>query len=436
MRKIYLTLALIIGFGWSYAQNNQLPVLKKESTQFTKAEMEQKANSVRKYISNRDASSSKATLSRWYGFAFAIDDKLGNIATAGANNIWPDTTVLVNYGSSGYSGPWIHAIGECINPVSDWFDPAVPTDLDINKYMSYSVDSINFYGFYNRTAAHSSAVDTIAIQLLANGDGNYQWNQSNNPWVMTDYGTDTLLFKGIKHASLINYSTSSIYTTIKFPLTAGMQNDTLSNGVNFFQIPVNLQVPAGQVFVASIRFIPGYTWTANVDTIDNLNSLRFISYEENGDGGGSGTLPSYTKRDWNCSYILSQQSMYNAASAVFMPSYGYTAPFGYEHHWLEFLLTSNQTSIATSSASNLSVSQNQPNPFNGTTTIEYSINTKANVMLNVYNVAGAKVLTIDEGTKAAGNYSIKINSSNLKSGVYYYSVNAGDYKITKKMIVY
>jgi hypothetical protein len=224
--------------------------------------------------------------------------------------------------------------------------------------------------------------------------------------------------------------------TYKYPLTASAAGDTLSNGVHYFKLPVNLQVPAGETFVTAVQFIPGATWTANVDTITDFNHLRFISYEENGDGGGSGTLPSYTKRDWNCSYILPSNWMYKASSSVYAPSYAFVAGYGYEHHWIEFLLTADETGIAKTVDNKLSVGQNQPNPFSGTTTINYTLSTKENVNLTVYNVAGAKVMEINEGVKAAGTHTIQLNASDLTSGVYYYTITAGNSQITKKMIVY
>lgn len=431
MRKIYLTLALMIGFGWAMAQN-QGGVIKTENEQISRTEMNKISQSVKKFRDVRNQST-KATISRWFGYGFELDNQLGNIATAGANNFWPDTTILVNY-STGYSGPWIHAIGEALNPKSTIFNSS--SALVINQYMPYTIDSVGFYCIYYRESATASAVDTLQFQFLEDGDGDYYWESGGNPWVLSDYGTDTLWFKGIKHASLMNYATDSAYTTYKFPLTSGMENDTLSNGINYFKFPINMQISAGQTFVVAVQFIPGFTWAANVDTINNVNHMRFLSYEENGDAGGAGTLPSYTKFDWNCSYILPESWMYSASSSVYAPSYAYTAPFGYEHHWIEFLLTANPDGIASSVKSNLTVGQNQPNPFSGTTNINYSITERADVAVSIYNVAGARVMELNQGSQNAGNHTITVNASALKAGVYYYTLKAGGKSVTKKMIVY
>ena len=206
--------------------------------------------------------------------------------------------------------------------------------------------------------------------------------------------------------------------------------------VNYFKVPIIKQIAAGQTFVATVRFAPGFSWTANSDTISSVNHLRFLSYEENGEAGGAGTLPSYTKFDWNCSYILHSTWMYNPTSTVYAPSYAFTAPFSYEHHWIEFLLTANEIGIANAKSNNLSVNQNQPNPFSNNTTITYTLDQRADVNLTVYNVAGAKVLEMNEGSKNAGSHQILLSADNLNSGVYYYTVSAGANQITKKMIVY
>ena len=77
-----------------------------------------------------------------------------------------------------------------------------------------------------------------------------------------------------------------------------------------------------------------------------------------------------------------------------------------------------------------------PNPFSGNSTINYSLTEKSDVSFEVFDVTGSKVMELNEGVKTAGNHSIQINASNLNAGVYYYSVIAGDKRITKKMIVY
>ncbi|HPN39396.1 MAG TPA: FISUMP domain-containing protein [Melioribacteraceae bacterium] len=80
------------------------------------------------------------------------------------------------------------------------------------------------------------------------------------------------------------------------------------------------------------------------------------------------------------------------------------------------------------------LNQNYPNPFNPTTNIEYSINNDLHVKLSVYNVLGELLFNVVNSFKTKGNYSEIIDMSNYNSGVYYYSLNAGNITETKKMI--
>ncbi len=82
-----------------------------------------------------------------------------------------------------------------------------------------------------------------------------------------------------------------------------------------------------------------------------------------------------------------------------------------------------------------SLSQNYPNPFNPSTEIRYSIRAASKVELTIYNILGQKIITLVNAQKAAGNYSVKFDASRFSSGVYFYSLKAGDFYETKKMIL-
>jgi len=81
------------------------------------------------------------------------------------------------------------------------------------------------------------------------------------------------------------------------------------------------------------------------------------------------------------------------------------------------------------------VYQNYPNPFNPTTNISYEIPVKSNVVIKVYNVLGSEVATLLNEEKLPGRYQVEFKASHLPSGIYFYSINAGEYKSTKKMIL-
>ena len=83
----------------------------------------------------------------------------------------------------------------------------------------------------------------------------------------------------------------------------------------------------------------------------------------------------------------------------------------------------------------LTVSQNSPNPFNGSSVVTVTIPRAASLSLNVYNITGQLVYSVDKGFVNAGTQQITINSRDLNTGVYFYTVKAGNESVTHKMIV-
>lgn len=84
--------------------------------------------------------------------------------------------------------------------------------------------------------------------------------------------------------------------------------------------------------------------------------------------------------------------------------------------------------------------QNYPNPFNPSTTIKYSIphvgtGHAPSVRLIVYDILGREVATLVNEKQKPGNYEIVFDASNLPSGIYFYSMHAGEFNSVKKMIL-
>lgn len=86
------------------------------------------------------------------------------------------------------------------------------------------------------------------------------------------------------------------------------------------------------------------------------------------------------------------------------------------------------------------LSQNYPNPFNPSTTISYDLPKSIHVKLVIYNVLGKEVRKLVDATQAAGHHQITWNSKNeaatsVASGVYFYRIKAGDFEMTRKLML-
>ena len=104
------------------------------------------------------------------------------------------------------------------------------------------------------------------------------------------------------------------------------------------------------------------------------------------------------------------------------------------------------------------LSQNYPNPFNPSTRIDYSIplskgvsngqgitpplkeaglsaEGRGMVKLTVTDILGRQIAVLVNEYKPAGNYSVNFDATNIPSGIYFYKLEAEDFKAVKKMVV-
>lgn len=84
-----------------------------------------------------------------------------------------------------------------------------------------------------------------------------------------------------------------------------------------------------------------------------------------------------------------------------------------------------------------SLSANYPNPFNPATTVDYSLPVGGFVSVKLYNSQGREVATIFNESKEAGYHSFTIDAAkySLASGVYFYRISAGNFTMTRKMLL-
>jgi hypothetical protein len=82
-----------------------------------------------------------------------------------------------------------------------------------------------------------------------------------------------------------------------------------------------------------------------------------------------------------------------------------------------------------------SLDNNYPNPFNPTTTINYSLASSGKVNISVYNILGQEVATLINKYQHAGEHRVAWNGHGLSSGVYIYRLRSNDFVQTKKMML-
>ncbi|MGD8782315.1 MAG: FlgD immunoglobulin-like domain containing protein [Ignavibacteria bacterium] len=108
--------------------------------------------------------------------------------------------------------------------------------------------------------------------------------------------------------------------------------------------------------------------------------------------------------------------------------------------WFDMEIITSVEQVSQELPEGFELSNNYPNPFNPSTSIEYSLPSEADVLLTIYNSVGQEVATLISEVQPAGVYKATWDGVNnfgatVSSGIYFYQLKAGSFISTKKMIL-
>ncbi|HRB01052.1 MAG TPA: T9SS type A sorting domain-containing protein, partial [Ignavibacteria bacterium] len=194
----------------------------------------------------------------------------------------------------------------------------------------------------------------------------------------------------------------------------------------------------------------GDNWTELKDSI--LNNKSFVDFKllkgtETGILLGINTqnfIPVILKTtnigiSWNETVISPTPTDLDMAFSVgFQSTDNWFASGGYEGAVIYNTDNGGTVSISENNITvpkDFSLNQNYPNPFNPTTMISFTIPQESFVSIKIYNSLGQEVTKLVNETKQAGNYDYNFDASSLSSGMYFYKIEAGDFKKVKSMVL-
>jgi hypothetical protein len=79
--------------------------------------------------------------------------------------------------------------------------------------------------------------------------------------------------------------------------------------------------------------------------------------------------------------------------------------------------------------------QNYPNPFNPVTHIRFALPEAAPVKIEIFNVLGERVKTLRDAVTPAGYHEVFLDGAQLESGIYFYRLQAGEFRQTRRMLL-
>jgi len=140
--------------------------------------------------------------------------------------------------------------------------------------------------------------------------------------------------------------------------------------------------------------------------------------------------------DWPVVLNGEEQSADNLMAIVFVQDEGTLEVLQAE--WVDVSEASSATEIASIPAEFV-LEQNYPNPFNPSTEIAFSLPSRADVTLTVFDISGREVAILANGQHNSGDHRVNFDASDLASGIYFYTLTAnidGQHQSqTRKMIL-
>jgi len=157
----------------------------------------------------------------------------------------------------------------------------------------------------------------------------------------------------------------------------------------------------------------GFEIERSIDNQDNFVTVGFV------EGKGSSTEINY--------YSFTDRPQVNGVNQLYyrLKQVDFDGTFSY----------SDVVNLSYDVPAAFVLSQNYPNPFNPSTRINYFVPQESFVSIKVYDFLGREVITLVNETRVIGSYEQVFDASNLPSGTYFYTMIAGNYSATKKMIL-
>lgn len=97
--------------------------------------------------------------------------------------------------------------------------------------------------------------------------------------------------------------------------------------------------------------------------------------------------------------------------------------------------TAIEADIAGEHSNEIKLLQNQPNPFQNHTQIQYHLPKSAKVDLLIYDILGNEFLQLNQGQQMAGSHQIEIDATKWAKGFYLYVLKVDNQQLVGKMIV-
>lgn len=313
---------------------------------------------------------------------------------------------------------WVSADNDFTGPGKAWFSQDKGYDCAVDENGNLHIFSTITSGF---TMSDDSLGYTFTPTVSAQVKTFYMYDTYT-----TGTSWDATLVDSLNTDNADEFSPFTDENGVPFPIDARMQMSRSDDGSKLFffwvdsEADLNEQVENSKPNIFGKGYdVTNQKWTLTKKfTEDNQNYFMYISNISLQTGTnykipGTISLPIDWPNDVN---------LINPMRHYFVN--------GLEFDQSEFVGVKN-----IDKAAGFDVSPNTPNPFNLQTTFNISLTETAHVTVDIINTLGTTVATLDKGNLTAGAHKVSFDGTDLASGLYFYTVKAGNKSVTRKMMV-
>ncbi len=405
-------------------------------------------------------------ISAWYDFMALIDQS--NVGSSLSNYVQFMTHDSLNKfveddGTIRYGG-W-QSVGQIFDPKDDLIQLTTTPENQMSRFNSYKCDSIAFQYLYVRNAdsiadglgGKTNVVDTLFVAYFAESQiRKLQFQSTGDKLGLVDWNyAKRLPANFVKMDTFLLRSGANEFcdTTRVSNSNGGFENGWFSK-IAQFPAPAGMKVtanPNGSTTANLVGFT--YTFKSGVPAVIGTDTAVMVYQKD------PATAPAGMRRSnyFGCSFKQNSGSLgwdnkvtYNTSLiAPKNTSYvddgqpnswkGYVSGNAYtQDNFIEsfFHLTLTGNILAgENETDNITINSLFPNPTTGLVKATFETKTSSEVSVNVYNLIGQNVKTLEFGKTAAGTYELPINLSSLNPGVYVISITAGNSTSTQKLVI-
>ena len=307
----------------------------------------------------------------------------------------------------------------------------------VNFFLDFKVDKENNVIACGSAVLQGSSENYIIVKY--DTEGNLLWNKYYNGLRNSYDEANSIIIDSLNNVIVSGRAFES--TSVPRASITMLKLNTAGNQIwkKIISNPLG-EIAAGKVSVDKFDNVYVSSGGGRNAGFASVNfSYLLVKYKSNGDSVWSSVFNHPKYKNFASDFVITK----NNSIVITGKAYGNNT--GYDITTLKYSQTVGIQSNSTEFPDNFKLDQNYPNPFNPSTVIRYSLASRSGlsaeggenrfITLKIYNVLGSEVTTLVNAKQNTGSYSVEFDGANYPSGIYFYKLEASDFREVRKMIL-